>query len=240
MTRSTSSILVSATALAVGFTLFPATGEARLVFGRLWDRFAEPPAAISAKAAPAPAPVKVAMRWPQRLPAANGQVIVFASSQQKGTLGDRLTALRLTGQGYEKLPSKYNSLHGIDGVFVRRSPTGEIAEIRLVENKVDSAVLNPGPPAQMSDDWIRHACHKMLNSGDARTADTAHLLLDYLDSPKLRRELWHHDLATGKTRVRSVDRTGRPQAIDQAWDDRLVANELSRQCDTARLVCQAP
>lgn len=40
MTRSTSSILVSATALAVGFTLFSATGEARSVFGRLYRRYA--------------------------------------------------------------------------------------------------------------------------------------------------------------------------------------------------------
>ncbi|MBK1620164.1 hypothetical protein CKO42_17290 [Lamprobacter modestohalophilus] len=238
MTRPTSSLLVPVAVLAVGLSLFPETGEARSVLGRLWDRFAEPSVEILAKAVPPK--TAAAMRWPQSRSAANGRVIAFVSSHQKGTLGDRLTALRLTGQGYEKLPSKYNSLHGIDGVFVRRTPKGDIAEIRLVENKVDSAMLNPGPPAQMSDAWIRQSCQKMLNTGDAGAADTARLVLAHLDSPRLRRELWHHDLSTGKTTVRSVDHSGQPQNINQRWGDRLVANELNRQCEAARLVCQTP
>ncbi|MEA3641656.1 MAG: hypothetical protein VBE63_17185 [Lamprobacter sp.] len=238
MSRSTSVALVPVTLLAVGLTLMPETGEARSVLGRLWDRFAERPVEIPVKAEPPK--TAVAMRWPQRRLAANGRVIAFVSSHQKGTLGDRLTALRLTGQGYEKLPSKYSSLHGIDGVFVRRRANGEVSEIRLVENKVDSAMLSAGPPAQMSDAWIRQSCQKMLNSGDTQTADTARLVLEHLDSPKLRRELWHHDLSTGKTTVRTVDSIGQPQGINQRWGDQLMANELNRQCAGARLVCESP
>ena len=146
--------------------------------------------------------------------------------------------MRLSGQGFQKLKSKYDDLHGIDGVYVKRTAQGEVAEIRLVENKVDSARLNPGPPAQMSDAWIRQACQKMLDSGDPETVRTAHLILTHLDSPKLRRELWHHNLTMGQTTVRPVDASGRPLAADQAWNDRLVVNELNRQCDRVRLVCE--
>lgn len=233
MTRSKLSIAISAGLLSMGLASSPMTVEARSVWGRIWDRLVIEPSMETAKPS-------FATRWPLHQPAANGKVVVFINPHHKGELGDRLTALRLTGQGFQKLKSKYDDLHGIDGVYVKRTAQGEVAEIRLVENKVDSARLNPGPPAQMSDAWIRQVCQKMLDSSDAQTAETARLVLDHLDSSKLRRELWHHDLSTGNTTVRSVDSIGQPLAINQRWDDRLVANELNRQCEGARLVCQTP
>lgn len=210
MTCPKSSIVVTVSLLAIGLTLAPLPSEARSVLGRLWDRFSNDYVPESTEHA-VQSSLDTTKRWPRHQRAANGKTILFLNSQQKGRLGDRLTAMRLTGQGYEKLKSKYNDLHGIDGVYVKRSASGEVSEILLVESKVDSAQLNPGPPAQMSDAWIRQSCHKMLISGDPETARTAQLILDHLDSPKLRRELWHHDLSTGKTTVRPVDTRGRPQ-----------------------------
>lgn len=233
MTHSTLSVAVSAGLLAMGLVGTPTSVEARSVLGRMWDRFVVEPRLEAAKSSLNP-------RWPQSRQTVNGKVVVFRNPHQKGELGDRLTALRLTGQGFQKLKSKYDDLHGIDGVYVKRTAQGEVTEIRLVESKVDSARLNPGPPAQMSDAWIRQSCQKMIDSGDPATVHTAHLILSHLDSPKLRRELWHHDLSTGNTTVRSVNSIGQPLAINQRWDDRLVANELNRQCEGARLVCQTP
>lgn len=51
------------------------------------------------------------------------------------------------------------------------------------------------------------------------------------------RELWHHDLVQGKTTVRQVDVGGKPREVTEAWEDRLVANEIERQCTVALLAC---
>jgi hypothetical protein len=175
--------------------------------------------------------------WPQKLEAQHGQTVEFAHSHMKGRLGDRLTALRLLARGYKKLPSKYDGLHGFDGVYIKKNAAGEIVEIRLVESKVDKARLNQGPPVQMSEEWIRKVCAKMQKEGDTEVAETARLILDHLDSPKLKRELWHHDLAKGKTAVRTVDDNGKPREAIEGWADKLVANEIERQCAVALLVC---
>lgn len=176
-------------------------------------------------------------RWPQKLEAEHGQTVEFPHSHVKGRLGDRLTALRLLARGYKKLPSKYDGLHGFDGVYVKKNAAGEIVEIRLVESKVDSSRLIPGPPPQMSDEWIRQVCAKMQEQGNPELTETARLILDHMSSPKLKRELWHHDLAKGKTTVRQVDAGGKPGAVTEGWEDKLVANEIERQCVVALLVC---
>ncbi|MCO5760094.1 MAG: hypothetical protein NHG36_01100 [Chromatiaceae bacterium] len=176
-------------------------------------------------------------RWPQKLQAEHGQTVEFPHSHVKGRLGDRLTALRLAGRGYKKLKSKYDDLHGFDGVYVKKNAAGEIVEIRLVESKVDSSRLIPGPPPQMSDEWIRQVCAKMQEQGNPELTETARLILDNMNSPKLKRELWHHDLAKGKTTVRQVDAGGKPGAVTEGWEDKLVANEIARQCGVALLVC---
>jgi hypothetical protein len=176
-------------------------------------------------------------RWPQKLQAEHGQTVEFPHSHVKGRLGDRLTALRLAGRGYKKLKSKYDDLHGFDGVYVKKNAAGEIVEIRLVESKVDSSRLIPGPPPQMSDEWIRQVCAKMQEQGNPELTETARLILDHMNSPKLKRELWHHDLAKGKTTVRQVDAGGKPGAVTEGWEDKLVANEIARQCGVALLVC---
>jgi len=176
-------------------------------------------------------------RWPQKLEAEHGQTVEFPHSHVKGRLGDRLTALRLLARGYKKLPSKYDGLHGFDGVYVKKNAAGEIVEIRLVESKVDSSRLIPGPPPQMSDEWIRQVCAKMQEQGNPELTETARLILDNMNSPKLKRELWHHDLAKGKTTVRTVDAGGKPGEVVEGWEDKLVANEIHRQCSVALLVC---
>ncbi|MCC7279613.1 MAG: hypothetical protein IT487_15035 [Chromatiaceae bacterium] len=228
---------LAAALLAAGLVLAVTPADARSLLGRIWDRYVLEGAGKTTKAA-SEADLPVTGRWPQHNDTVNGQKVRFDNPHVKGRLGDRLTALRLTGMGYTKLKSKYNDLHGIDGVYVKKNAQGEITEIRLVESKVDTSRLNPGPPAQMSDEWIRRACQKMLDEGDAETASTARLILEHMDSPLLKRELWHHDLTTGKSHVRPVDGAGKAGKVQEAWQDQLVAKELTRQCLQALLVCE--
>ena len=235
-------LALASLSLAVALAVAPQEAAARSVFGRLWHLLTDAPASKAVEAKPNAAVEGAtgsapSRRWPKEVEAPHGQTVQFPNPHAKGRLGDRLTALRLAGLGYKKLPSKYDGLHGIDGVYVKMDAKGEIAEIRVVESKVDRAQLNPGPPAQMSDEWLRQACAKMLAQGDTATAETARLILDHLDSPKLKRELWHHDLASGKTSVRAVDGRGKAQAVTATWDDKLIGNEIERQCAVALLVC---
>lgn len=235
-------LALASLSLALTLVVAPQEAAARSVLGRLWHLITAAPTSktVEAKSDDAVEGATVAApsrRWPKEVEAPHGQTVQFPNPHVKGRLGDRLTALRLAGLGYMKLPSKYDGLHGIDGVYVKLDAKGELAEIRVVESKVDRAQLNPGPPAQMSDEWLRQACAKMLAQGDSTTAETARLILDHLDSPKLKRELWHHDLASGKTSVRAVDGSGKAQAVTASWDDKLIGNEIARQCAVALLVC---
>lgn len=263
--RTARATLAASLALALALPLASGVAEARSVLGRLLHLVSASPdteasaggvanKGASAKEAvtqasdgngpPAkgaeaegPTEASAASRWPQELEAAHGQTVAFPHPHAKGRLGDRLTALRLAARGYKKLPSKYDGLHGIDGIYVKRNAAGEIDEIRLVESKVDTSRLNPGPPAQMSDEWIRQVCAKMQAQGTPEAAESARLILAHMDSPKLKRELWHHDLASGKTTVRQVDAGGKPEGVTESWSDKLVANEIERQCSVALLVC---
>jgi len=178
------------------------------------------------------------MTWPQYHQVISGQVVVFRNSHEKGQLGDRLTALRLTARGYRKLTSKYDNVRSFDGVYVKRNYFGDMEEIRLIENKVNSSRLNPGPPPQMSDAWIVNNCNKMRATGDPELARTATLVLNALKNNRLERELWHHVLATGTTTVREVTSSGKPQEASVRWQDRLISNEIGRQCRRKNLECQ--
>ena len=237
MIQPTRATRIASLALAGTLTLVPGAAGAR-VWSRVWHLLqGEHPPTAPAQALAEDAATR-APSWPQILMARHGQTSHFKQSHVKGHLGDRLTRRRLTKRGYRKLPSKYDGVRGIDGVYVKQNAQGEIIEIRLVESKVDKSRLNPGPPPQMSDEWIRQVCGKMLEQGSPEAADTARLLLAHLDSPKLKRELWHHDLASGQTQVRPVDAHGKPQDTTESWTDQLIPNELARQCAQAALACE--
>lgn len=176
-------------------------------------------------------------RWPQIRNTKIGKII-FRNPITKGRFGERLTAKRLTGMGFIKIKSKYDSLHGIDGVYIKINK-GKIDEIIIAESKVDGAILNVGPPKQMSDEWIIDRCHKLLSSGDPDAKQTARLVLDTMqDNPNIiKKQLWKHDLESGKTIVHNLDNKANISNRAYSWDDKLIENELRAWCEKGRLEC---
>lgn len=166
-------------------------------------------------------------------------VILFENSHAKGRLGDHLTARRLTAMGFKKLSSKYNTLHGIDGIYVKHDASGKISEIKIVENKMDSSTLQPGPPRQMSQLWIENNLGKMMVSSDKETRKIAETTLYAIkNNPSIvSTELWHHDLMRGVTVVKRVDQNGFSKEIIKRYDDRMIFNTLEKQCEKGSLVC---
>lgn len=150
---------------------------------------------------PVGASAKAISSFPQSKNIGNsGYVVEFPNSQNKGTFGDWLTAKRLTAQGYEKLESKPNNIHGIDGVYVRyeKGDPQKIQDILIVEDKVDKGRLNPG---QMTDQWIEEAVNNML--ANDKTRFTGELIRANPDL--VRKELWRHDLDKGSTTISRLD-----------------------------------
>ena len=176
--------------------------------------------------------------WPKNFHTIRG-TILFKNPHVKGRLGDHLTAKRLTAMGYKKLNSKYNSLHGIDGIYIKQNSQGKIIEIKIVENKVDSSTLQPGPPRQMSSPWIENNLKKMMDSSDGLTKANAALTLHFLKhKPSIvSTELWHHDLGKGITVVRKVDKRGFTSPPIERYRDRMIFNTLENQCQKGKLIC---
>lgn len=180
---------------------------------------------------------EVAKTWPQIKQTKVGKII-FNDPLTKGRLGERLTAKRLTGMGYTKLQSKYDEAHGIDGVYIKKT-NKSIEEIIITESKVDRSFLNPGPPKQMSDDWIRDRCQKLVQSSDRDAQETGRMILEAMDrNPNvIKRQLWQHDLESGTTVVKDLDLNANVIRQAYRWDDRLIENELKVWCEKGRLQC---
>ena len=50
-------------------------------------------------------------------------------------------------------------------------------------------------------------------------------------APELvKKELWHHDLASGVTTVHALDAAGAPVSQAYKFEDKQIANELTRRC----------
>lgn len=160
----------------------------------------------------------------------------FKNTFDIGKLGDFLTARRLTSMGYSKLPSKYNTIHGIDGVYLKETLDGEVKELLIVENKVNKGRLAPG---QMTDDWVIQRAEKMLLADDLRVRETGRLLLTTLAaSPDIiKKELWHHNLDTGKTIVLNVTPIGKRGEIIREWTDSFIQNTIVSMCRNGTLQC---
>lgn len=175
--------------------------------------------------------------WPQTKKTIIGE-ISFKNSHVKGRLGDRLSALRLTGMGYKKLNSKINTLHGIDGVYIKRK-NGKINEILIVENKVDGSQLSYGPPKQMSDEWIIGNAHKMLSKENKSLQQTGKLIINAMNNNPvlIKKQLWKHDLETGDTSVKKIGKHGEVMETVKKWKDNLIPNELKKWCNKGRITC---
>lgn len=179
--------------------------------------------------------VPIVRHFPLTMKTVAGEV-TFTNSFEKGILGDALTAKRITALGYSKLPSKYNIVNGIDGIFVKRDATGAIVELIVVENKVDSSRL---ALKQMSDEWLFSRIEKMKIAGNEEVRKTGEMLYNLLShQPQLvRKELWQHDLKNGSTVVRSVSADGKPGVILRSWSDTLIQNQLLDRCRRQIYVC---
>jgi len=163
----------------------------------------------------------------------------WKNTHLKGTFGDYLTAKRMTAMGYKKLKSKVSSIHGIDGVYIKKGFGNKIEEIVIIENKVDKALLNPGPPRQMSSEWIQSNIQKMLTSSDPQVKETGRLLDYFLKNHpnKLKRELWKHDTLSGKTIRYQVNEAGFIEKKIYEWDDKMISNTLNQWCNHGILEC---
>jgi len=176
--------------------------------------------------------------WPQIKTTIIGKV-KFENSHLKGRLGDRLSALRLTGMGYKKLNSKLNSLHGIDGVYIKKSSNGKISKILIVENKVDSSKLAYGPPKQMSDEWVMNNANKLVYQNNDTLRQTGKLIIDTMNhNPTLiEKQLWKHNLELGYTNVKILGKDAESIKSISKWDDDLIANELKKWCNKGKIEC---
>ena len=140
--------------------------------------------------------------FPQKIEVQDsGYGIEFPDTHSKGTFGDALTAAQLKRAGYMEVPSKITQIKGIDGVYLRHNNKGEMKEILVIENKVDSSTLAKD---QMTDEWVKNNVTLMLAHPNEAVRHTGQLIRD---NPNLvRKQLWHHNLSSGETRISSLDR----------------------------------
>ena len=170
--------------------------------------------------------------FPQRIEVpSSGYGIEFPNALSKGDFGDALTANRLKYAGYMAAPSKVTQIKGIDGVYLRHENDGTLKEIRIVENKVDRGVLIKD---QMTDMWVKNNVTQMLSRSNEAVRHTGQLIRD---NPNLvRKQLWHHDLSSGKTKIYSLDRHATKKLIRTDSDlgkqvrDICQSNDLDFTC----------
>jgi hypothetical protein len=162
-------------------------------------------------------------------------VVNFKNSHEKGTLGDRITNVKMGGMGYKPLKSKIDQIHGFDSVFVKKEANETIKDLVIIENKANTKG-NPFKLAdgQMSNEWIDKLIEEMLKHEKAEIRETAELLKNNRD--KIRTELWHHDFDNGVIKRYELD-DGKIVNLRNVWKDSTIKNEIARQCGTKALDC---
>lgn len=171
-----------------------------------------------------PAPKLGKPYFQETIVADSGYIVKFRNSHEKGRLGDALTARYLTAKQYDKLNSKLDKVHGIDGVYVHHDHSGKPLDIIIVENKVDSSTLNPG---QMSNDWIEERLVRMMKHEDDSLRQTATLIRTNRNI--VRKELWHHNLRSGTTSIFSLDDGGQQTLLRTK---QFLGKQVRVRCET--------
>lgn len=172
--------------------------------------------------------------WPKQKLTIMG-IMTFKNTHEIGSFGDYMTARRMTAMGYEKLISKNDKIHGIDGVYMKK--TGENYEIRIVENKVDKSELSE---RQMTDQWIQENAEKLANSNDSDLRNTGNLILElYNKKVNFSRELWKYNLEKGSLEIHLLDDNAKiigsiptPQGTET-----FIKNSIRDVCNTKRYEC---
>ena len=155
----------------------------------------------------------------------SGYIVEFRNSQEMGKLGDALTVKQLTAQGYTKEDSKWDKIHGIDGVYLRKS-NGKPKEIRIIENKVGSGRLTS---EQMTDMWINKQVDKMLGHTDDRVRRTGVLIR--ANRSLVHKQLWHYDLNSGKQTICSLDAEAKKTSCDKGIN---ISNLVKKRCESKK------
>ena len=99
------------------------------------------------------------------------------TNAEKGIIGEEYMDTVMKNKGYEKLDSKVEGNHGIDGIYVKRNSKGEITDLVIGEAKFGSSRLNKDTSMgeQMSNSWIENNINKLNN------IETKNELLRYID-----------------------------------------------------------
>ena len=164
--------------------------------------------------------------------------IIFETSHEKGSLGDRFIAIRLTGMGFIKMSSKTDKIHGIDGVYFRKISNNK-AELRIIENKVDGAVLSD---SQMTDEWIEKSAKELINSNDINLKETGEMILSAYrnDNIVFTRELWKYNLEKASVKITLLDENAKKIREIEApkGTDTLIKKEIERSCNSGKLNCE--
>ena len=150
---------------------------------------------------------------PLRLPVTDKRPAVnppFENGNTTGYFGEMLTSIMLAQTGWKQLDTHLPGGQGLDGLFVREAGRG--FEVLLVETKTTQVGADNYNPAQMSDAYVRTQLDRFapLHPDGNALVGAIFKALD-LASPFLRKELWRHDLETGETLIRPLDKNGKPR-----------------------------
>lgn len=132
----------------------------------------------------------------------------------KGSVGELLTSLFMSMQGWKLLPGPYNDEHGIDGIFVREKQIRGHwdYEVWIVETKTNTSNFPKqlaGDRYQMDDVWVKSHLDRWV-SQDYLSQKVALQFVKRIESGLgLEKKLVRHKLQEGTTEVTTIDRKGK-------------------------------
>lgn len=149
----------------------------------------------------------------------------FKNPTDKGNTGENLTQAEMEKRGYKSLPSKYSGNQGIDHVFIKYNPDGDISDIIVAETKAhDGSPDSNYNQKQMSDEGIDDRIKKMKNSKDPEVKKAGELLEKNRD--KIRKEYWHHNTRTHKATVYEVGPDGNLKSVKAEYNTERALRKL--------------
>jgi hypothetical protein len=164
-------------------------------------------------------------------------------------VGEDATARFVQTQGYTSLVSA--SKHGFDGLYVKTNLLGGLKEVLIVEVKTKNRALRFPPfppgnnPSQMSAQWIRSNLAKIdqkkLNPRERRLLSEIITAVEQ-GSPRVRTEVWHHDIRNYKTlryelTSRSSDRVFLGRSLATTSEDTVLKSVVEEGCASGALTC---
>ena len=124
----------------------------------------------------------------------------FQSSNDQGAFGEALTLMIMAQEGWRPINGKPGrGPQGLDGVFWRREAGAWRA--RLIETKTNTS---PYAPACMSDEKILRDLDQLyVTAGDPRLRAVYAAIAAAIraGADRVDKQLWRHQLETGRTRV---------------------------------------